>query len=103
VKNAVLVYIDALHTATNTLMASYEEKKLIEVEAAVIKEVALTGHWKFPIIKGLTYAPATYSRVTAESGAFKCQLGEIVDFSIESLALTSVPCTEILGIKSTNS
>ncbi len=92
-----------LHTATNTLMASYEEKKRIEDEAAVIKEAALTGHWKFPIIKGLTYATATYSGVTDESGAFKCQLGEIVDFSIESLALTSVPCTEILGIKSTNS
>jgi hypothetical protein len=43
-----------LHTATNTLMASYEEKKRIEDEAAVIKEAALTGHWKFPIIKGLT-------------------------------------------------
>jgi hypothetical protein len=92
-----------LHTATNTLMASYEEKKRIEDEAAAIKEAALTGHWKFPIIKGLTYATATYSGVTDESGAFKCQLGEIVDFSIESLALTSVPCTEILGIKSTNS
>ncbi len=92
-----------LHTATNTLMASYEEKKRIEDEAAVIKEAALTGHWKFPIIKGLTYATATYSGVTDESGAFKCQLGEIVDFSIESLALTSVPCTKILGIKSTNS
>jgi hypothetical protein len=36
-----------LHTATNTLMASYEEKKRIEDEAAVIKEAALTGHWKF--------------------------------------------------------
>jgi hypothetical protein len=45
-------------------MASYEEKKRIEDEAAVIKEAALTGHWKFPIIKGLTYATATYSGVT---------------------------------------
>jgi hypothetical protein len=86
-----------------TLMISYVEEKRIADEAAAVEEATLTGHWKFPIIKGLTYATATYSGVTDESGAFKCQPGETVDFSIESLTLTSMPCTEILGTKTTNS
>jgi hypothetical protein len=92
-----------LLSSTAILMSSYVKEKRIVDEAVAVEEAALTGHWKFPIIKGLAYATATYSGVTDESGAFKCQLGEIVDFSIESLALTSMPCTEILGIKSTNS
>jgi hypothetical protein len=86
-----------------TLMISYVEEKRIADEAAAVEEATLTGHWKFPIIKGLTYATATYSGVTDESGAFKCQPGVTVDFSIESLTLTSMPCTEILGTKTTNS
>jgi hypothetical protein len=92
-----------LLSSTAILMSSYVKEKRIVDEAVAVEEAALTGHWKFPIIKGLAYATATYSGGTDESGAFKCQLGEIVDFSIESLALTSMPCTEILGITSTNS
>ncbi|CAC9578797.1 hypothetical protein [uncultured Gammaproteobacteria bacterium] len=93
----------ALNTVTNMLMASYEEQKRIANDATAVEEAILTGHWKSPIIKGLTYATATRSGVTDESGAFKCQSGEIVDFSIESLALTSVSCAAILGTKTTNS
>jgi hypothetical protein len=72
----------ALNTVTNMLMASYEEQKRIANDATAVEEAILTGHWKSPIIKGLTYATATRSGVTDESGACKCQSGEIVDFSI---------------------
>jgi hypothetical protein len=50
----------------------------------------------------LDYATATHSSVTDENGAFKCQPGESVTFSIANLALTSIPCTEILNTKTTN-
>ncbi len=86
-----------LTMAVNALMVSYEGQK-----NAVDKATMLTGHWKAPVIKGLDYATATYSGVTDENGAFKCQPRENVTFSIASLALTSIPCTEILNTKTTN-
>ncbi|CAC9611991.1 Translation initiation factor 2 [uncultured Gammaproteobacteria bacterium] len=86
-----------LTMAVNALMVSYEGQK-----NAVDKATILTGYWKAPVIKGLDYATATHSSVTDENGAFKCQPGENVTFSIASLALTSIPCTEILNTKTTN-
>ncbi len=86
-----------LNTATNTLMTNYEGQR-----DAVNKATILTGYWKTPVIKGLDYATATHSSVTDENGAFKCQSGENVTFSIASLVLTSIPCTEILNTKTTN-
>jgi hypothetical protein len=86
-----------LTMAVNALMVSYEGQK-----NAVDKATMLTGHWKAPVIKGLDYATATHSSVTDENGAFKCQSGENVTFSIASLVLTSIPCTEILNTKTTN-
>jgi hypothetical protein len=35
-------------------MLSYVEEKRIADEAAAIKEATLTGHWKVPVIKGLS-------------------------------------------------
>jgi hypothetical protein len=55
------------------LMASYEEQKRIANDATAVEEAILTGHWKSPIIKGLTYATATRSGVklsTVEPSAF---------------------------------
>ncbi|CAC9967822.1 Translation initiation factor 2 [uncultured Gammaproteobacteria bacterium] len=86
-----------LTMAVNALMVSYEGQK-----NAADKATMLTGHWKAPVIKGLDYATATHSSVTDENGAFKCQSGENVTFSIASLVLTSIPCTEILNTKTTN-
>ena len=86
-----------LNTATNTLMTNYEGQR-----DAVNKATILTGYWKTPVIKGLDYTTATHSSVTDENGAFKCQSGENVTFSIASLVLTSIPCTEILNTKTTN-
>ncbi len=86
-----------LTMAVNALMVSYEGQK-----NAADKATMLTGYWKAPVIKGLDYATATHSSVTDENGAFKCQPGESVTFSIANLALTSIPCTEILNTKTTN-
>jgi hypothetical protein len=75
-----------LNTATNTLMTNYEEQR-----DAVNKATMLTGYWKTTVIKGLDYTTATHSSVTDENGAFKCQSGENVTFSIASLVLTRIP------------
>ena len=43
------------------------------------------------------------SGVTDETGAFKCQPGEVVAFSIENLSLTQVDCQAVLLAKTTKS
>ena len=73
-------------------------------EKSVFDEATLTGYWKLPVIKGLNYQTATHpSGVTDETGAFKCQPGEVVAFSIENLSLTQVDCQAILQTKMTKS
>ncbi len=70
----------------------------------VFDEAILTGYWKLPVIKGLNYQTPTHpAGVTDETGSFKCQLDELVTFSIESLALTTTTCVAILETKTTNS
>jgi hypothetical protein len=51
----------------------------------VFDEATLTGYWELPVIKGLNYQTPTHpAGVTDETGSFKCQLDELVTFSIES-------------------
>jgi hypothetical protein len=70
----------------------------------VFDEATLTGYWKFPLIKGLNYQTTTHpSGTTDETGAFKCQPGEVVAFSIENLSLTQVDCQAVLQAKTTKS
>jgi hypothetical protein len=45
-------------------------------------------------------AESVPSGVTDEAGAFKCQPGEVVAFSIENLSLTQVDCQAILQTRS---
>jgi outer membrane protein assembly factor BamB len=78
-------------------LAASEEKRVFDEET-------LTGYWKFPVIKGLNYQTTTHpSGITDETGAFKCQPGEVVAFSIENLSLTQVDCQAILQTKMTKS
>jgi cell fate (sporulation/competence/biofilm development) regulator YlbF (YheA/YmcA/DUF963 family) len=84
-------------TALEATLAASEEKRVFD-------EATLTGYWKFPVIKGLNYQTTTHpSGITDETGAFKCQPGEVVAFSIENLSLTQVDCQAVLQTKMTKS
>jgi hypothetical protein len=89
-----------LNTGTNTLVTNYEVA-ITEVETDLRNQATLTGNWKFPTIKGLTYKTTTHSGVTDEHGAYKCQPGETVTFLIKHLILTSIYCIPISNIKTT--
>ncbi len=85
------------NNALEATLAASEEKRVFD-------EATLTGYWKFPVIKGLNYQTTTHpSGVTDETGAFKCQPGEVVAFSIENLSLTQVDCQAVLQAKTTKS
>jgi outer membrane protein assembly factor BamB len=76
------------NNALEATLAASEEKRVFDEET-------LTGYWKFPVIKGLNYQTTTHpSGITDETGAFKCQPGEVVAFSIENLSLTQVDCQQ---------
>jgi hypothetical protein len=85
------------NNALEATLAASEEKRVFD-------EATLTGYWKFPVIKGLNYQTTTHpSGITDETGAFKCQPGEVVAFSIENLSLTQVDCQAVLQAKTTKS
>jgi hypothetical protein len=85
------------NNALEATLAASEEKRVFD-------EATLTGYWKFPVIKGLNYQTTTHpSGITDETGAFKCQPGEVVAFSIENLSLTQVDCQAVLQTKMTKS